>query len=57
MALPIKDTPALKGKDADRFYKRAKEAERGLHRKSDEEIKRMLENADRLKEFAKLTDQ
>ncbi|MBF0607859.1 MAG: hypothetical protein SFH39_08715 [Candidatus Magnetobacterium sp. LHC-1] len=44
-------------KDADRFYKRAKEAERGLHRKSDEEIKRMLENADRLKEFAKFTDQ
>ncbi len=56
MALPIKDTPPLKGKDADRFYKRAKEAEQGLHRESDEEIKRMIESSDWLKKFANFTD-
>ncbi|MBF0458521.1 MAG: hypothetical protein HQK99_11590 [Nitrospirae bacterium] len=53
MALPIKDTPILKGKDAERFWKRAEESEAGLHKISDEERARIKENAKKIKSIAK----
>ncbi|MBF0467237.1 MAG: hypothetical protein HQK94_19390 [Nitrospirae bacterium] len=40
MATPIKDTPLLSGKDAVKFFKRAKEAEQGLHKVSDEDYQK-----------------
>jgi hypothetical protein len=44
MALPIKDTPTLTGRDADKFWKRAVESEAGLHKISEEERQRIKEN-------------
>lgn len=53
MALPIKDTPALSGKDADRFWKRAEESQAGLHKISKEERERILKSAAELEKIAK----
>ncbi|MBF0344543.1 MAG: hypothetical protein HQL06_10085 [Nitrospirae bacterium] len=53
MALPIKDTPVLTGKDAERFWKRAAESEAGLHKISDEERAQIIENAKKLEKIAK----
>jgi len=53
MALPIKDTPVLTGKDADRFWKRAAECEAGLHKISDEERKKMIKNAAEIEKIVK----
>ncbi|MBF0555713.1 MAG: hypothetical protein HQK96_14380, partial [Nitrospirae bacterium] len=51
MALPIKDTPILKGKDAERFWKRAAESEAGLHKISDEERERIIANAAKIEKI------
>lgn len=53
MATPIKETPILTGKDAERFIKRAKESEKGMHRVPKKDYDRamktyntMIKNAD-----------
>jgi hypothetical protein len=53
MALPIKDTPLLTGKDADKFWKRASECEMGLHKVPEQEIKKMKENAAKIEKLVK----
>jgi hypothetical protein len=42
MALPIKPTPALSGKDAEKFFNRAKEVEEGKHKISDADYNRAM---------------
>ncbi|MBI5745517.1 MAG: hypothetical protein HZA13_00770 [Nitrospirae bacterium] len=42
MALPIKPTPALSGKDAEKFFKKAKEVEEGKHKISDADYNRAM---------------
>lgn len=48
MATKTKPTPVLKGKDAEKFEKNARDSEQGKNSVSIEEYKRMLEN---FKEF------
>ncbi|KJR43236.1 hypothetical protein MCHI_000851 [Candidatus Magnetoovum chiemensis] len=43
MAMPIKETPVLKGKEAKRFFKRASEVEEGKHKESPERLKKINE--------------
>ncbi|MBF0542759.1 MAG: hypothetical protein HQK91_15090 [Nitrospirae bacterium] len=52
MALPIKDTPTLTGRDADKFWKRAVESEAGLHKISEQERKKIKEDAARIEKIA-----
>jgi hypothetical protein len=52
MALPIKDTPILKGKNAEKFWKRAAESEAGLHKISVQEKMRIIENAAEIEKIA-----
>ncbi|MBF0518665.1 MAG: hypothetical protein HQK92_02965 [Nitrospirae bacterium] len=40
MATPIKNTPLLSGKDARKFFQRAEESEKGLHKVSDSEYEK-----------------
>ena len=40
MATPIRETPILRGKDAERFNKRMAEVDAGMHKVSKEEIER-----------------
>lgn len=42
MALPIKSTPTIKGKDADAFFKRAEESLKGKHKVSDKDFERAM---------------
>ncbi|MCH8317063.1 MAG: hypothetical protein IIA88_00975 [Bacteroidetes bacterium] len=49
MALPIKDTPVLKGKDAKRFFLKMAENKKV----SKEEYERMKSNSNKLKEISR----
>lgn len=49
MALPIKDTPVLTGKDAERFWKRAAEVEAGMHREPKEIRERVFKNYEEIR--------
>lgn len=48
MALPIKDTPVLKGKDAERFYEKIESGKKA----SDEEKKRIKKSYEKLMKAA-----
>lgn len=52
MAIPIRETPILYGKDAERFLKRMKEAENNKLPK--EEVERIKENYEKIKKISKV---
>lgn len=53
MAKPIKETPTLTGKDAERFSEQIKNPE--LNRPSNSELSQMRENFEKLNAIAKTT--